>query len=413
MSKEEKIADTKVPSEQKEQAKPKPKARAEDPKMYNPGGEKVLIKASAIKRNGLFGRLVADESTFSNLAIVMSSSTYPTHCKVDPLEHLNRDAWTEICTQLVSVVTFKQAAFSLRTEHSYVADHFGKAVSKRIECPAGLLPLIRPLGTIYDEKGDWEVIGQPIIVSTMLLRGVGRPQEVFSGMNQVVNRRTSIGFDPHMPFCWQFLLDYAKGKINQWTYDHPLTINLNGVISVIEGARFQSGAELFFTAFQATQFPLQVLQALRIAHIAEQAIAMNPVPVGNAVPVATIGLLNAEGVVVFNWSRVEIEQRFAEYYSTVSNVMHATLDEMYTLTNVIVLMDRGTNAQLVTRMTEENAYVYRQVEEYDLKIGAMLNTTKSGVDARVSHFRVETNFTPLDEIVDWFRGMAKGKVKQG
>jgi len=391
--------------------KPKPQRREGDPPGYNPGGETVKITAKMVKRNLVYGGIFIDTQVISNLATVGSSTSYSTHTKVDPGNPMNREEWTDCWRRLVAVPAFKQFAYSLRTDRSYIADHYGRAVSKRVIVPSGLLPLIRQYGTVRSDEGDWEVIGQPILVSTMLMRAVANPQELYAGVNQDVDRANSIGFDPSMPFAWEYLIEYVKGVINQWTYRNPLVVNNNGAISRITGACCNGGFEAFFAAFFTTPFPVHVLDALRIGAIAEVALAANPVPVGENVPAGVVGALNARGVVVFRWSRTELELRFAGYYAQVQMMMQPTLDELFVLTEISTMMDVGTPSQLVIRTDEENAFVTVKIPGDAIEIGSMMSTPRSGADHRFEPFRVETQFSPLDMAVKWFDGMKRGKKK--
>jgi hypothetical protein len=393
--------------------KPKPKRQDGDPVGYNPGGESVKITARAIKRNGVFNMVYMDPEIATNLAAVTTSVTYPTHTKVDPENHEIRDVWHQLCLQLVNMAMFKQLASSVRADYSYVTDHFGRAPGKRVILPIGLMPIIRTFGTVSDEIGDFELSGQPIHAVTALLRAIADPIEQYAGVPQAVNRSTSMCFDPGMPNAWAFLIDYCRGVVNQYAENHDLTINNGGMIAVVRGVLLTSGFETFFAAFQATNFPVQVLRALRAGNLAEGALRLLPVPVGNAVPAGIVNGLNAEGFVVVAWTRDGIEMRTAQWYDQVQSRMSPTLDEIFVMGEVSMMGNKGDGSLLVSRTSVENAFIPIKVPGDQLEMGTMMSTARSGATMRLNAFRVDSDYSQMDAIMKWFEGMKKGKKKGG
>jgi predicted amino acid-binding ACT domain protein len=358
----------------------------------------------------VYNSIYFDDEVIPNLAGVAASYSFATHTKVDH-NHVGRPVWNELWVQTLEVLAFKQLITSVKPELAYVTDHYGRAVSKRVVAPSGLLPIIKQYGTVHDDLGDWEVIGQPIHATTSLLRGIGRPQETYGGVNQAVDRLTSIGLDASMPKVWEHLRDWAKGQVNQWCYGKTLSINANGLIARVNSPVLVDGFETFFVAFQATNFPAEILRALRIGNLAEGNLRLVPIPAGGNVPVAMVNALNAERVVVFNWRRDDVEVRFAEYYNDVQNVMQPTLDEIFVMVEVTTMPNRGEMSQLIQRMDAENAFLGQKVPSDQLEMGAMMSTERSGADGRSPIMRVNAEHSPLDMVSKWFEGMKRGKKK--
>jgi len=395
----------------KVQPKKKPVKQPGDKPGYNPGGEKAFVTADVIKRNMTYNHLFFDQEVPIAIGGAMSSFTFPTHCKVDPENHVDRNVWNGLCYQLVTLLFFKQLAASMQTDLHYVEAHFGRLVGQSILVPSGLLPIVKQYGTVTAPNGNWEMVGQAIHATTMLLRGIGNPVETYAGIAQAVNRVESVGFDASMPNGWAFLIDWARGVINQWCYGKSLTVQNGALQAHIESPVLRDGFETFFAVFQATAFPIEVIRAFRIGNIAEGALRMVPVPQGGNVPVGIVNALNVERVIVYSWRREEADARFAAYYDQVQHVVRGTLDEVFVMVEATQMMKMGEVSQLSSRVSPENVLVHEKIPGDQAEMGAMLSTTKSGADLRNPTFRIESQGTPSAMIVTWLNGMNKGKKK--
>jgi len=315
--------------------------------------------------------------------------------------------------QMMSVLFFKQLGSTMRTDLDYVGEHYGRGINKRIIVPSGLVPITKQYGSVSDESGDWEIVGQAVFVSTFLLRGIGGPTVTYAGVVQPVDRTGSIGFDASMPHCWAFLVDWARGVVNQWCHGKRCVIMNGANRCTVESPVLVDGFETFFAAFQMSGFPPHVLRALRIGHQAEGALRVVPIPVGNLIPAPMVALLNAQGVVVFNWRRDEVEVLFAEYYGQVQSRMQPTLDTVFTMVEVTVMGKKGELSQMVSRTDAENAFIPQKIPGDQMEMGVMTSTPHNGAMHRAPAFRVESEHSPLDMLVKWFEGMKRGKKKEG
>jgi len=382
-----------------------------DPAGYNPGGERVIVSAKAIKRVAAYGSLWMDDEIIGNLTHAMTSATYPTHTVVERVA-LTRPDWQSLLVRVNHLLCFKQLGGSVRADYQYLSDHWGKQLTRKILAPAGMLPIIRQFGTIEGEGGDWEIKGQPILASTSLLRAIGHDVETYSGVNQNLDRFRSYGLDLGMPNVWQFLVEFCAAQFNQWACGRTLIIRNGAFDCRVLGPTLIDGFETFIAAFQHNNFPQRVLRALRIGLLAEGVLRNNP-QVGPNLAAGVVNALNAEDVVVFYWRRDDYELRFTEYYDQVQHRVLPTLDTVFAMAEVGAMGPKGGLSQLVTREDTENAFCAEKIPGDMLEMGVMLAATGTGNKQENMVYRVDVDSGPIDMVVKWFEGMKRGKKKQG
>lgn len=396
--------------ERKDKKKTKPKPQPGDPPGYNPGGEKVHITAKVAKRALTHNQIYFDDEVPGNVSDVCASFTYQAHCSENPNEHQNAPVWSDTMFKLFAMMTFKQLVSAAPVRLANAVSRYQRDSAKRILAPVGLLPLFRHFGSVVTDDGDFEIEGHVTLISTFLLRSVGQEEETYNGVAQRVYRN-SYGLDASSPECWIHLFTFCKGIVNQYMKDHPIT--LRGIEAehtcVVTGLSFESGIRFFAALAQNNPWPQRVIRAVNICLLIELYARNANAPTGNAIPVAFVNQLNAERVVVYNWTSEQKEARFASYYNHVQNVLVPTLDRVFAMQEISVTGTQGGLGQLVTAIDVENAHIDRRVPGDTLEIGYMLSTPYSGAAINNRPFRVDSMFTPVDYINNWLNGMRKVK----